>query len=948
MRRIFKYCLLVVCFFSLYSKSLKAQFRLSGKVLDSLTLNGLQGASVKLVSSNDSIVSYGSAGENGRFTITVPRAGKYRISANFLGYKSTSFPVMIKSNERSKTVNVPLPAEIKELDAVEITAPVPMVEVRGDTTEFNAAAYSTEPYADADALVGQIPGVEIDDEGKIKAQGEDVQRIIVDGKEFFSSDPRVALKTLPADVIEKIQIIDEQSEQARFTGFDDGQRHKIINIVTKKDRRHGYFGRLAGAMGSNKRYNGGGNINFFNNSRRLSILEVSNNVNQQNFSMAEIGAEDDGGGRGGGGRGSRRGGGGGNGGRSGGNNGQSKTNNVSINYNNTWLDERMEFSGDYTYNTRNNDVNSINNRQLFVGDGEDQFRVQQNLSNSINNSHRANIKMEFKPDSNQSMVFTPTFSYQQNNRLSTNTSNTVNESQDPLTSANSNNNNQNRNVNIAGNFTYRFHLGKPGRTISLSANGSYSSNKGLAQALSFTHYLENQERIDTVNNQNNSLGNGNGITGRFAYTEPLDSFSRIQANYSIRNTANFSNRQTFNFLAETGQYSELDDRLSNEFRNEYLYHSGGLSYQWSKNIVMFDFGMDYQRAEMQNHKVFPTEVKASESFVSYLPNANLRLRFSREMNLRFEYSTETNPPSIDQLQDVTTSTNTQSVKSGNPDLKQEFQQRFRVSFDKVNRQTGANLNVSLNADFSKNRVVNSVIIVKSDTTINGFELRRDGQFTRPENLNGYYSLRANASYGTPIKALKINMNLSTNVFRTRDVGLMNGSLSASNSYGFSQKVGINSHISEKLIFGLSYNGSFNVVKNNLLTDPSSNSNYFNQTIRNDVTWIFWKGIRINSSVLYNYNSGLTGGLNPSFVTWNASIGKKLFSRQEAEITFSAYDLLNNSTNVSRDITQSYIQDSQTLNMLRQYFTLGFTYNLRNFGGRLMGNGGGFRRGGGRG
>src|SRR5690606_11538084 len=151
--------------------------------------------------------------------------------------------------------------------------------------EFDASALSTEPYADADALIMQIPGVEIDADGRVKAQEEDVQRIIVDGKELFSTDPRIALKTLPAHIISKIRLIDEQSEQAQFTGFDDGQRRKVINIVTRPDRRKGYFGRVAGGYGASERYNTGGNLNSFNGDRRLTIFGVSNNINQSDFSM---------------------------------------------------------------------------------------------------------------------------------------------------------------------------------------------------------------------------------------------------------------------------------------------------------------------------------------------------------------------------------------------------------------------------------------------------------------------------------------------------------------------------------------------------------------------------------------------------------------------------------------------------------------------------------------
>src|SRR5690606_32103661 len=278
---------------------------------------------------------------------------------------------------------------------------------KGDTTEFDAAAFSTEPYADADALVMQIPGVEIDEEGRVKAQGEDVQRIIVDGKEFFSTDPRIALKTLPADIIAKIQLIDEQSEQAQFSGFDDGQRRKIINIVTRPDRRKGYFGKAAAGYGADERYNAGGNVNSFDGDRRFTIFVVSNNVNQSDFSMAGI-AGGEGSGRNDRGRRGRSG--------SGGGRGLNNTHSISTNFNNEWMDERLDVNANYAFNSTGNEMYSLTNREYLIGANANQFSTQHQESGSVNYSHRANVRIRFDIDSNQRIDFRPTLSFQQHNR----------------------------------------------------------------------------------------------------------------------------------------------------------------------------------------------------------------------------------------------------------------------------------------------------------------------------------------------------------------------------------------------------------------------------------------------------------------------------------------------------------------------------------------------------
>ena len=242
MQRIFTLLLFAT---TLFITHVYGQQKLEGRVVDSLTNESLHGAGLRLVNTRDSLIANQVSQPNGAFSFALP-PGQYTLVVNFIGYKTQRVPVKMGSENRQLTVGLPL--DVTALDAIDIIAPVQEVVLKGDTTEFNAAAFPTEPYADADALITQLPGIELDEEGNVLAQGEQVQRIIVDGKEFFSSDPRIALKTLPADIIDKIQLIDEQSEQARFTGFDDGNRGKVINIVTKPDRRHGYFGRMAGAF----------------------------------------------------------------------------------------------------------------------------------------------------------------------------------------------------------------------------------------------------------------------------------------------------------------------------------------------------------------------------------------------------------------------------------------------------------------------------------------------------------------------------------------------------------------------------------------------------------------------------------------------------------------------------------------------------------------------------
>lgn len=910
-----------------------AQHAVRGQVIDSADNAGLQGALVRvLAGTRDSLIRQVPSDERGHFTLPPLASGNYRLEVNYLGYHTTRVALSLAGEKKEMDVVIKLLPAYLALDEVTIR-PVQAVTLKGDTTEFDAAAFSTEKYADADALVTQIPGVEIDEDGQVKAQGETVQRIIVDGQEFFSSDPRVALKSLPADVISKIQIIDEKSEQAKFSGFDDGQRSKVINIVTRPDRRQGYSARVGAGYGADSRYNSGGHLNYFNEKERLTLSALSNNINQQDFSMSGIAGVEESEGR------NRRGGPGGGG--PGGGRGISTSHRISSNYSNKWLDDRLEFSGNYGYNTTGSDVVRLVNREYLIGANENQFNVQRQTTGAEFGRHQAGFRVQFDIDSFQRLNFSPNFSFQQSVSNSFSNNRTELANSNPVNASERNNDNRNRNFNIGGSLDYRIRLSRTGRTLSLNVNGSVNSNKGLAHTFSLNDFYSAAQdiRSDTVSNQNQTAGYGNGISGRLAYSEPITRISRVQASYNIRNNANYSNRETFEFLAETGQLGELNTLLSNEFRNDYTYHSGGISYQVSKRDTFnVDIGVDFQDARAKNHRYFPERRNLSSHFTSFLPRAHFMYRFSEEKNINFNYNTATNAPSINQLQDVVDNQNPLYIRTGNPNLEQEYRHSFSLRYNQVDRERGGNFAASVNAEFSNDRVVNSSYIATADTLIlPGILLGNGGQFSRPENVDGYYHLRANSSFGIPIEALKINLNLNTGLHHTHDIGLLNGATSFSNSYGVNQRVGVNSKFGPHLVVGLSYMGNYSVVKSNMNAERNYNS--YNQIFRNDITYTFWKGIRVASSIYYNHNTGLSAGYDQSFILWNASIGKKLLKREEAEISLSAYDLLNRNTNINRNISERFIEDSQT-NALQRYFLLNFTYNLRKFG--MGGEGGGGR------
>ncbi|HYH55310.1 MAG TPA: outer membrane beta-barrel protein, partial [Anseongella sp.] len=714
---------------------------------------------------------------------------------------------------------------------------------------------------------------------------------------------------------------------------DDGNRVKTMNIVTRPDRRVGQFGKIMAGMGSQDRYSAGGNYTYRHEGTRFTVIGMTNNVNQQNFSMQDITGVM------GGGEGRRRGGrGGDNNFYIGSNNGNTVTNALGLDYNGEWF-SKADVRASYFHNSTDNALNQFTSREYILGGSANQLNRQDFESDSKNFNHRINFRMEYEIDSMNSFSFRPDISFQEFNRSRVSLSETLLGTGEALNNSQSNNLSDNSGYRLNGQLTYRHRFQKPGRTISLNLDGSSNTSRSASNNNSLNRFFEEEEesRLDTINQLGNSRSGGWGFSTRIAYTEPLGTYSRLQANYSLRNTQNSSERVTYDYLAATGQYELLNTGLSNEFLNDYYYSRAGLGYQYRKEAFSFDFGLDFQAASIENKQVFPENFQTGRSFSSWLPEASLSYEFGESRRLRLQYRSNTNPPSISQLQNVVDNSDPLNIRSGNPGLEQEFSHDLSLRYSSFDRKTERHFFAFLSADVSGNKVVNSTFIASGDTVIaGGIVLGKGAQYTRPENISGFYALRSHASYGMPVEKLKIRLNFNTGLSHTHDVGFLNHGLTWSDSYGINQGMSINSNISEKINFGAGTNFNYNLVRNN--QQPELNQNYFSQNISLNGTWIFWKGLRMSTDLNYNYNRGLSEGYDQRFLLWNASIGKKLLKKQNAEVLLSAFDLLNSNTSIVRNVTERYIEDSQT-NILRQYFMLSFNYNLRSFGGVKPGPGG---------
>jgi hypothetical protein len=404
--------------------------------------------------------------------------------------------------------------------------------------------------------------------------------------------------------------------------------------------------------------------------------------------------------------------------------------------------------------------------------------------------------------------------------------------------------------------------------------------------------------------------------------------SQVQLNYNPTYRKSSTDKKTRN-LDEGGEYSDIDTLLSNQLDNIYTAHRGGLRYRYNNRKLRFDTGLELQHARLTSDQVFPYGVRVDRAFENVLPQFSLNYKFTKTENLRFRYRTSTDAPSVNQLQNVVDNRNPLFLRTGNPDLAQSFGHSISLRYGKTDPERSTSLLVMAAADFRLNEITNTSIIAPYDTVVNGIPLSRGTQLSFPVNVDGYRNARTLITYGLPVKAIKSNINLNAGFDYNRVPALINGANNVANNYSINQGLTVASNISERLDFTLSYSANYTIVKNSL--QKQSDNNYFRQTGSARVNWMFWKGFVFTSNLSHRLYRGLSAEFDQAIWYWNASVGYKFLKDESLEVKINAFDMLNQNNSITRDITETYIEDRET-NVLTRYFMLMVTYRLSRFNG----------------
>jgi hypothetical protein len=930
---------------------------IKGKLVDTLYKETLSEATVTILNPVDSsVITYSISNSKGEFEIKDLDSGNYRLMITYSGYQPYSQRFSISS--QLSAINLgSVNMERRNTTLAEVVVEAPPIVIKKDTVEFKADAFKTKPNATAEDLLKKVPGMQVDKDGNVKAQGEDVQKVYVDGKEFFGTDPKLATKNITADMIESIQVFDDMSDQARFTRIDDGSRARTINIRLKKNMRKGYFGRIIAGYGSDDRYETSIMFNRFNGDRRITIVGGSNNLNKQTFSFNDIvgnmggfgsrgggGFQGGGGGFGGGGFGGGNFGGGGRGGFGGGGNfgglggrggggGITKTSTIGLNYTDKW-GSKVDVTGSYFFSTSDNNSLQENLRQSFytLPSGVDSNANMSETSTSFNRNqnHRFNLRMEYYIDSNNSILFTPSVTFQHSESESYDTSfthSTVGGSDPWLSAINASRNaNERDGFNLNSNLLYRRKFGKIGRTLTIGWQNNTSSSDGNGSNLSTVTFFDsvgnedgdyqNLRTVQKTRSQNNNISS--------SYTEPIGLNKLLEFNYAYTNRHSTSEKDAHNFNPVNKKYDLINASQTNQFENDFIAHRGGVNFRVQATKYNFQLGGAVEFSELTSHSksLLPLrDTTINQKFVNFFPTANFQYQFSRTKNLRIFYRGRTNQPNVSQLQDVIDSSNLTYVVKGNPALKQEFNNNFNINFSSFNPANFRFISANLSFNNTMNKIVNSVT------------LERGKQTVVPVNLNGAFTANSFVTLGLPLRKMKgSSFNFTNALSYIRDIGLVDNITNTTNTFIVTQSAGVNLDIKQVLNLGL--NGSVALNNVNLENEtPNANTTdqrYYTQTYSADINYTFLKRFVLSTDFDYIINSGLGEGYNQAIPLWNSSLAFQMFKKKNGELKFSVNDLLNQNQSIRRTTSTYYVQDTRSM-VLKRYFLVTFTYNLNRAG-----------------
>jgi hypothetical protein len=897
-----------------YSQSGKTNF--TGKIVDDADLP-IPGATLMIVQATDStLVQFGTTNTEGTFTIKGVPKGEYLLNVNFLGMAPLFLPITAGVEEEKNMGTIKMQAASKVLGAVEITADHMPIEITKDTISYNADAFETQPNAVVEDLLKKLPGIEVGSDGTITAQGEQVNKVLVDGKEFFGDDPKMATKNLPARALKKVKVYDKQSEVSEFTGVDDGVRERTIDLQLKEEFKKGLFGTAQAGYGTDEKYNARASINKFSKTSQLSFLGQFNNINDQGFSFSDR-MNFSGGSRGGMGGGGMRtvemrvsssdipfG--------DAGNAGLVTTGAAGLNFN-YQKNKNFNIRSSYFYNNVDKDLLKDAFRQnRAVSDPYDTYEDSEDYT--ANRSHSFALNSDWQVDSTSQVQISSRLNFGNGDATGEsfleNYVSTLLENRTVNTTADASDN-----LSFSGGLTYMKRLGTRGRNFSLS--GNYSKNEtDTESALEAINEFFTTGNTELLNQLQASDSEECRYDGQFSYTEPLGKRRFLEFGYSYNNAESNYKKAGADILPDGS--TVLNPELTTDYTSVFQYHRPGMTFRYSGEVHNINIGLQYQLSDLDGH-IDLGENAIGRSYSHLLPRAIWRYDIGNGKNLRVSYTTRVNSPSITQLSPVVNNSDPLRLYVGNPELDAEYNHNLNINLHSFSQFSSSSFFASLSGTLTKDKIITS-------RTVDAMFI----ETSKPINIDDESRMSVYASYGRPFKPLHSRFSVNANLSYTKTQNFIQTDLLDTDRWSRSGGLTISNMNSKVLEYNLGGRWTFtdNLYKSNeALNQKTLLSNYFI-----DATVTIWKKWKLQGGYDYNLYSSDEFAENQSLPLMKVSLSRFVLPNDKGQIKLSVFDVLDENRGLSRSADVNYLEEVRT-NSIGRYAMLSFIYTI---GSNMMG------------
>ena len=934
--------------------AIMAQKTLSGTILSKTDGGPIEMATVRLFAYNgadSTLVQGAQTYDDGLFILSNIRAGKYRLIVSSVGYNEHSQWVEMKQSDLDLPA-IRLVEQVQELAEVSVQGRAAEMTVKGDTIEYNTAAYQVSETATVEELLKKMNGVEVDKEGNVTINGEEIKGVRIDGKKFFGDDVQTATKNIPADMIEKIQVIDEKSEMAKLTGFEDDETERIINLSLKKNRKKGVFGNYSGAVGADMVTDDGGwfdygnsaygdtdaarmkhfvendaryNANIFTNlllgESQTTIVAGANNTNEIR---------------------SRR----GRGWFGGQNAGITWAENIGVNTNVDLTNKitardhttSLLLGGDATFNHSKNDTRTQSNKESYT---DDFTYINNDSTNKLSHSWDAQMRLEleYQIDTLNKLILRPTISYTNNEQTSHNAytfdRDTVIDTLNQVVRINDgyqNQYSQSEKISAGLRAIYNRKFMRPGRALTMQANMNFSNTDGTTQTYSY----DQLRGVSMVDQRTYSGNNAYTYSLRTSYVEPLYKNNHLlEMVLSLSGSNRVSEKDQYAKDSITGDYTVYDSVYSNNLMNSLYSEQLELNYRWVEQ--KFDLMVGARAIAQQTHsRTFYGNVLARDTLYNkwnFSPNMNFRYRFERKKFARIIYRGSSQQPSITQMEPVRNNSDALNETVGNLGLQPAYRHNIFMMYSSFNQEKFSSFMTGLRATVTEDALTNNTIY---DQTGKRYMQTVNADII-PWNIG--WDMMSNTPFANKMLQLHTRTAINYNervayVLREQDAASIEQMISAgtmplgeaSHTGNLRVSSDISLRFTHKLVdIGIKNTNIYSLTRNSL--NDQSKSHIGDWIITGDVTFHLPKNWNIATDIGYTARYGYTGVADPNEIVWNASIDK---TWNNATLTLKVYDLLHDKKNIIQNVGEDYVS-YQKFNTLPTYAMLTFTYKFNRMG-----------------